>query len=555
MSVRFIALSGTTNVTENLYIYEYLADDKTVSDILVVDCGVGFPELGMHGVDLVIPDFEYLRQNKDKLRGVIVSQGHEDHHGALPFLLQEIKVPVYAPALTAAFIEDKLKDQQVKDYDLKVYDPDKDVLTIGPFKITAFRVPHSIPDTLGFAIDTPEGQLFHVAEHKFDPQPVGGVTFEIKKAKALAAQGALSLASDCLGANRDGFTESENEIQERIGQIVTKASGRVFFTTISSNISRVQQVMNIAQKTNRKVAFVGRSIKRKSQMAHDLGYLHYPQNLVIPLHEAQRLPEKRVLYIVAGSYGQVGSSLFRLATAEHKALTAKAGDTVIFSSNPGPPYSKESIDFVVDNLIEAGLDVHYYDLDEGLYVSGHGSKKDIIKLFEIVSPKFFIPIGGTIRFMHAYKKLVQEMGKDPGNVFELKPGEMVVFKNGQAEHTGRIKVRQVLVDGLSIGEVGRTILQERDKLSEHGVAVAIVKIDSQKGRLAENPEIISRGFVFTKTNKKLFAKAGQGLKRKLNNIRRLDARSARYVTIEFLTQLLFKETGRRPVVIPVVFEV
>ena len=554
MSVRFIALSGTTNVTENLYIYEYLADNKNVSDMLIVDCGVGFPDLEMLGVDLVIPDFSYILENKDKLRAILVSQGHEDHHGALPFLLEDITAPIYAPKLTAAFIESKLHDYEIKKYDIRVYDPNKDSLTIGPFQVHAFRVPHSIPETLGFAIETPEGQLFHVAEHKFDPRPVGGVTFDVERAQHFASRGVLALASDCLGSNRLGFTPSEQEIEARIEKIIREAKNTVFFTTISSNISRMQQVINAATRTNRKVAFLGRSIDQKAQIAHELGFLKYADNLVIGTKEAKNFPSSSLIYIVAGSYGQVGSSLFRLATGEHSLVSAEAGDVIIFSSDPGPAYSKESIDFVVDSFMDLGLEVHYYDLGEGLYVSGHGSQEDIKKLFGIVKPKYFIPVGGTIRFMHGYKKLVKETGSDESRVFMLKAGEIVEFANGQAFKKGKIHTRQVLVDGLGIGDVGRIILKDRKEMAEHGVAVVILKLDASQKKLTQDPEILSRGFVFEKKRKDFLKKEAQALRKRLERTKKLDSRVARYLTVEFLAQRFFAETGRRPLIIPVVVE-
>jgi ribonuclease J len=430
--LKFIALSGTTSVSENLYVYEY--DDQ----MLIVDCGVGFPDIEMHGVDLVIPDFSYIKRNQSKLKGIIVSQGHEDHQGALPFLLKEVNSTVYAPKLVAAFIKYKLDEHGIKAAKISVYDPDRDVVTVGPFKITPFRVPHSIPDTVGFSIDTPEGQVFHVAEYKFDPDPVVGKPFEIEKVKGLASKGVLLLASDCLGANRPGSTEPERKIEQRLERIVEDASGAVFFTTISSSIGRIQQAINVAEKIGRRVAFIGWSIRKKSEIAHNLGYLKYHEGTLLYIRDALKLPRDKVMFIIAGCYGQVGSSLFRVSTNDHSKVSAEPGDTVVFSQDPAPPYTKESEDFVIDNLIDMGVDVHYYDLGENLYVSGHGSQDDILKLFDIVKPKYFIPIGGTIRFMHSYRKLAEGFGADPENIFELKPGESIEFTGGVARKGGKI---------------------------------------------------------------------------------------------------------------------
>lgn len=541
-------------MTENLYIYEYLPGGKGQAEILVVDCGVGFPDMEMHGVDLVIPDFSYLKKNRDRIKGILLSQGHEDHQGALPFLLKEIKAPVYAPKLTAAFVKDNLEDQEVKGVDIKIYDPDRDVLTIGSFKITAFRVSHSIPDTLGFAIDTPEGQVFHVAESKFDPAPVAGTPFDIQKARALSSKGVLFLASDCLGSHRQGTTPPEAPIEERLEKVARQAKGAIFFTTISSNISRIQQAIRVAGKLKRKVSFIGFSIARKAELARQLGFLQYSNKEVIPPKRASNLNPQEVFYIIAGCYGQVGSSLFRVATGEHEKIVAEENDMVIFSSDPGPPYSKETIDFVVDALIDRGLDVHYYDLNEGLYVSGHGSREDILRLFEIVKPKYFIPVGGTIRYMRAYKKLAEEFSHSSGNVFELKAGEIVEFENGKGTKKGKVEARQVLVDGLGIGDVGEIILKDRKTLAESGVAVVIIKFDPTQNKVVGTPEIMSRGFVFERQEKEFIRQANEAIKKRLLEVKALDSRGVKYTTAEFLAEYFFNQTGRRPMILPVVIE-
>src|SRR4030066_1159823 len=296
--LKFIALSGTIGVTENLYVYEY------ENDMIVVDCGVGFPEPEMLGVDLVIPDFSYIRKNRNKLRGILISHGHEDHLGALPFLLRDVKAPVYSTKLVSGFIREKLDDYEIKGADLRVFDPEKDVLSLGNFKVTPFRVSHSVPDGVGFCIDTPEGKIFHVPDYKFDWTPVDGRPFAAAKVATLASQGSLALASDALGANTPGYTESERAIEGRIEAIASSAKGKIYLTTISSNISRMQQTINVAAKLGRKVVLIGRSIERKAQIAKDLGYLLYPNDLVIRSKQASRLSPDKLLYIISGSYGQ-----------------------------------------------------------------------------------------------------------------------------------------------------------------------------------------------------------------------------------------------------------
>ena len=546
--LKFIALSGTTAVTENLYIYEY------GGDMIMVDCGVGFPGQDMYGVDLIIPDFSYIKENANRLRGILVSHGHEDHLGALPFLLKEVKAPVYATDLVAGFIEDKFADHKMKG-DIKVFNPDRDVITLGNFKITPFRVSHSVPGGVGYAIDTPEGRFFHVADYKFDWTPVDGKPFDIGKAARLASEGALAIASDCLGATAPGYTKSEKEIEGRINQITSSAKNQVYFTTISSNISRMQQALNVAQRLGRKVSFIGRSTERKAKIAKKLGHLNFPGQLVVSPKQLIRLPRQRRMFIISGSYGQPGSALYRMALGEHQYLKLEKKDTVIFSSDPAPPGSKAKVDFLVDRLIELDTDVHYYDMQEDLHVSGHGSQEDIKTLFGIIKPKYFIPIGGTIRHMRAFRDLAMEMGAKQEEVFEPKPGAVIEFDNGTARQTGKIFVRDVLVDGLGIGDVGNVVLRDRHVLAQEGVAIALLMIDRKNNKLLSKPEIISRGFVFEKKEKGLLISAGNQLKREIEKRKHIDRRTARNTSIDFLERFFYKQTGRRPMILPVIVEI
>jgi len=546
--MKFIALSGTTGVTENLYVYEY------GNDMIVVDCGVGFPESDMFGVDLVIPDFSYIKQNINKLKGVLITHGHEDHLGALPFLLKEVKTPIYATKLVAGFIKEKLEDSKMASADIHVFDPEKDVLSLGVFKITPFRVAHSVPDGVGFCIDTPEGKMFHVPDYKFDWTPVDGRPFDAAKVAILASSGVLSLASDSLGANSPGYTESERSIEGRIQAVANEAMGKIYLTTISSNISRMQQTINVAQKLNRKVVFIGRSIERKAKVAKDLGYLHYPDDFIIQPKQAAKLPKSQVLYIISGSYGQPGSALYKLCLGEHDFLTVGKGDVVIFSADPAPPGSKANVDFLVDKLIENNVDVHYYDMQEDLHVSGHGSMKDIEMLFALVRPKYFIPIGGTIRHNRAYGLIAQSMGATEGQVLELTPGEIVEFSNQTAKKAGKVSVKEVLVDGLGIGDVGNVVLRDRKVLSKEGVVIAVIHFDRNKAMVTDMPEIISRGFVFEEKFGRVLDESAREMYKSFQERKASSPIVVRNIAIDFLEKYFFQKTGRRPMVLPVVVE-
>jgi ribonuclease J len=554
-SLKFIAISGTTGVTENCYLYEY------ENDMIMLDCGVGFPEPEMFGVDLVIPDFSYVIQNAKKLRGIVISHGHEDHIGALPFLVKDLaekagtKVPIYSTKLVAGFIEDKFKDYNLDTPKVNVFNPEKDTLTIGSFKVTPFRISHSVPDAVGFAIDTPEGKLFHVPDYKFDWTPVDGRPFDVSKAAILASQGALAVASDCLGSTSPGYTQSEKEIETRIQIIFEKAKGAIFFTTISSNISRMQQAINVAQRLKRNVCFIGRSIDRKAEIAKRLGYLHYPSNMTVTSKQAAHMPAEKLLYIISGSYGQPGSALYRAAIGEHSNVSIDKNDVVVFSSDPAPPGSKANVDFVVDHLIQLGVDVHYYDIQEDLHVSGHGSIEDIKMLLAILKPKYVIPIGGTVRHMRAYRNIAYDMGIKEGNVLELEEGSVVEFKRQTATLLPKIPVQGILVDGLGIGDVGNVVLRDRHVLARDGIAIVLIQIEVPSGKLVADPEIISRGFVFEAKTKDFLAQSAHDLRVFIERKTRLDKRMVRDETIDFLEKFFYTETGRRPMVLPLIVEV
>ncbi|MEK7550623.1 MAG: ribonuclease J [Patescibacteria group bacterium] len=550
MALKFIALSGTVGVTENLYVYE------TDRDMMVVDCGVGFPDLEMPGVELVLPDFSYIIKNKNKLRGTILSQGHDDHVGALPFLLKEVNTPIWCTALVTEFLKVKFKDYGVKNYQINTFNPERDVFEVGSFKINSFRVTHSVPDTVGFAIDTPEGRIFHVAEHKMDQTSVDGMSFDILKAKKFADEKeALCLMSDCLGSNDPGYTLSGVSIEENLLKIAKNAGrGAIYMTAISSSIGRFQQMINVATKIHRKIVLVGRSIQSKVEIAYNLGYLKYLPSQIIDLKESQKYDASQIVYIIAGCYGQVGSSVYRLALGEHDRVKANLGDTFIFSADPGPAYSKEAQDLIVDELIDIGVDVHYYDLNEGLHVSGHGSQEDIIELFKIVKPKYFIPTGGTIRYMSSYQKLVVGMGKPKENVFRLKPGESVIFENGNARRGETIKTREVMVHGLGIGDIGKVVLEDRTALGKEGI-VAVTLLVGRNGMVSKKPEMTSRGFVFEQKYRGILDDAANNLLDNLKSKKAKNIAELKSVTEHFLEKYFFDKTGRRPMVLPVVIEV
>lgn len=547
--LKFTALSGTVSVTENLYVYE------TEKDMVVLDCGVGFPDIEMRGVDLVVPDFSYVIENKNKLRGVVVSQGHEDHVGALPFLLRELDTEIWSTKFVSLLLEDKFTEYRTRGGKINVFNPESGSFNVGEFVFHPFRVTHSIPDTVGFAIDTPEGRVFHIPEHKMDQDPVDKMPTDILRIQKLAdSQKNLFLASDCLGSNKPGYTPNEKQIEVNLQKIVNGVSQTVFFTAISSNIGRFQQIINTAIKAKRKVCFVGRSVEKKCEIAHSLGYLTYPDGAVVDLRKARKIPGCKMMYIISGCYGQEGSTLYRLSLREHRRLNIQKGDTLIFSADPAPPYSKESENFVIDKFIDMGVDVHYYDLDEGIYISGHGSQKDIVELFDLIKPKYFIPIGGAIRFMHAYKKLAISNGANQNQIFELKPGDNVLFSSTNATRGPRIGVKQVLVDGLGVGEVGKVILGDRRVLSQNGIAVCIIRFDRKNGKLKASPKIVSRGFVFGDKGGGVISEAELGVEVEIKKAGKLSKNIIRNRVTSYLEEFFFSKIDMKPMVLPIVLD-
>lgn len=553
--IKFIALSGTTSVTQNMYVYEYISGDKE-GDIIIVDCGVGFPQEPHFGVDLVIPDFTYVLQRKERVKAIFISHAHEDHFGALPFLLQDLNVPVYAAKLVTGFIEEKLMDYGIRNFDLRVIDLENGKLEAGVFTVEPFRVTHSVPDSAGFCISTPVGKLFHVSDHKFDWTPVDKKPFDVLRLASLAKDGVLALASDALGSTSSEYTMSEFELEKTIEAIISNSVGKVYLTTISSNISRMQQAINASVKHGRKVCLVGRSIEKKVEIAHKLGYMNIEAGVLVSNKEAAKMDENKVTYIISGCYGQTGSALYRAALGEHQYLKIDKGDTVIFSADPAPPGTEISVNFVVDSLIEFGADVHYYDTQEDLHVSGHGSQKEIEMLLAVVKAKYLIPIGGTIRHMKAYTTLAEKMGWSSESVFELRDGESIEYTQNKGQRGARIQVKEVFVDGLGIGDVGNVVLRDRKTLAKEGIAIVVIQFDHNEGNLISEPEIISKGFVFANKQQELLDRAEKGLAGEIRQkVKNLNGKQIQDKTIDYLEKFFYEETGRRPMILPVVVEV
>lgn len=549
-SLKYIPLGGVgTTLNKNLHIYE------TETDILIVDCGVSFPEAEEFGVDVIIPDVSYLKPRKHKIRGIVVTHGNYDHFAALPYVLADIgNPPIYTAKLTRGFIQSALEENKMlKGQNIHIIEPEADSFNLGGIHITPFRINHSVPDTMGLFIETSAGNFVHVPDYKFDWTPADGKKFEVQKLARLSEKGVLCLMSDCLGATQEGYALSERFIQPTLERFIKSAPKQVFITTISSNINRIQQIINASVKFGRKVIPLGRSVSQNVEMSLKLGYIKTPRGMLITPQEARNLPYNQRAYITAGSLGQRGSALQRLSLDENRGAKLKRDDMVIFSGHPIPG-TYDQIDRVIDNLTESGAQVIYSEIQEALHTSGHGGRGDISLLVNLVSPQYFVPTGGTFKHMRAFSLLLKELEYDRKNVFEVKEGQVLEFHDREPKLGEKISTRKIFVDGSLVGDVGRVVLSDRLRLAEEGVFVVIVK-KRQKGKLDSRVDVVSRGFVYMVESEKLINKvreiAGKIISGKtVHNWPQVKEKLERQ-----LRDLFYKKTKRKPMVLPVLVNV
>ncbi len=545
--VRIMPIGGLGEVGKNMTAIEY------GRNIIVIDAGIMFPESDMLGVDYIIPDWEYLRDKKDRLRAILITHGHLDHIGALPHFLEEFDAPVYATRLTRGLIEVRLRrERMLEQTTLHTYTAG-DVIDIGPFKIEPYHVCHSIPDSVGLGITTPAGLIVHSGDFKFDHTPVDAWPTDQAKLAEFGSRGVLVLLSDSTNADQPGSTPSEAVLDDAFHQIMREAPGRLIIATFSSLISRVQQVVNVAQRHNRKIAIAGRSMIENTEMARDLGYLNIPTGMLVSLDEIGKLPPRQIVIMATGSQGEPMGVLNRLATDSHRSLRIQEGDTVLLSSHTIPG-NEETTYGVINRLFQRGADV-YYGSQAQAHVSGHASQEELKLLLNMLRPRFFVPVHGELRHLVQHAKLAHQLGIQKRDIAVVENGYPLTFDEERMQIGKRVPGDHVFVDGSLVGEVGPTVMRQRDGLAQSGFVTAVARYDRQAGKLVGQPRIITRGFVYVPDAQDLLSKAEEVV-RSTASVRRGTAQNKVEEKVErALSDLFYRETQRKPVVTVALLEV
>jgi ribonuclease J len=544
-----IPLGGLEEIGMNMTVLEY------GDDMVIIDAGLMFPEEDMLGIDFVIPDFTYILENREKVRGIVLSHGHEDHTGALPFLLRELNVPVYGTPLTLGLVREKLREHNLEHVELNSVLP-REVVTLGVFAIEFIRVTHSIVDGVGFGITTPVGRIVHTGDFKLDPTPVDGQLMDFHKFSEYGENGTVLLMSDSTNAEKGGFTFSEKEVRRAFEDVFSSAKGRIIIATFASNIHRIQQVIDVAVMFGRKVILSGKSVIANTQIALDLGYLRIPENTWMKLDNLKNLRDDEVVIITTGSQGEPMSVLSRIATDEHKSIKVKEGDVVILSAKMIPG-NERSIGRIINHLFRRGADVIYEKVSE-IHVSGHASKEELKLMLNLVKPKFFMPVHGEFRHKIYHSRLAEKTGIPKSNIFILDNGEVLEISDGAVAKGGTVTSGRIYVDGKGVGDVEDMVLRDRRRLAHDGIVLILIGIEKLTGNIVSGPDIISRGFVFEDASQETISDVKELV---VNTMKELDAEIiADKLLIQakirsVLKKYLRNTMERKPMIMPLIFEV
>ena len=547
--IKVMALGGLNEIGKNMTVIEYK------DEIIVIDAGMSFPDDEMLGVDVVIPDISYLIKNKDKIKGIFITHGHEDHIGALPYILKKINIPIYGAKLSIGLIQVKLKEHKINNAKLNVVSP-RDIIKLSHMEVEFIKNNHSIPDACSIAVHTDQGIIYHTGDSKIDLTPIDGEVMDIHRICELSKKGVLLLLAESTNAEQPGSTMSEKTVGAGLDDLFRKASNsRIIVATFASNIHRLQQIINTAEKFNRKVAVSGRSMVNVVAVATELGYLNIPDNMLIDLNDISKYEDNEVVLITTGSQGEPMSALARMASAEHKKVEIKRGDLIIISAHPIPGNEK-LISKVINSLFEKGAEVVYDESD--IHVSGHAKQEELKLMHRLVRPKFFMPAHGEYRMLKIHAELAEELGMPSQNIFVNKTGDVLEIDRNSAKVTGTIPTGNVLVDGLGVGDVGNIVLRDRKHLSEDGLMIVVVTISKEDGRVLAGPDIISRGFVYVRESEDLMDGAKNVIKDVLRDCEDRNIKEWAYLKNnikESLKEYLYQKTKRNPMILPIIMEV
>ena len=548
-TVRIIPLGGLNEIGKNLTLIEYR------NDIVIIDCGLTFPEDEMLGVDIVIPDTTYLMKNKNRIRGIVITHGHEDHIGALPYVLKKLDLPVYGTKLTLGLIENKLKEHQLSTENLKVITAD-DKIKLGAFEVEFIRVTHSIPDSVAVVVNTPLGKIIHTGDFKVDFTPIDGSNIDLYKFAKLGNEGVLALLADSTNVEREGSTMSEMMVGRTFDDIFRTAKQRIIVATFASNVHRVQQIINSSIKVGRKIAVSGRSMVNVVSVAKELGYLKMPDDALIDINELSNYADDKVTIITTGSQGEPMSALSRIAASEHRKITLKHDDLVIISATPIPGNEK-TVSKVIDKLLKRGARVIYESLAD-IHVSGHACKEDLKLIHSLVKPKYFIPVHGEYRHLRKHTEVAYDLGMKKEDVFLINNGDVLSLSSKKGMIVDHVQSGQVLVDGLGVGDVGNIVLRDRRHLSEDGLIVVVVTISRQDGSVVAGPDIVSRGFVYVRESEDLMSEAREVVQKTLKDCE--DRNISDWATLkskvrDSLKEFLYVKIKRNPMILPIIMEV
>lgn len=550
--LKIFALGGLGEIGKNMYVIEY------GDDIIVIDSGLKFPEEELLGIDFVIPDITYLVDNREKVKAILLTHGHEDHIGGLTYVLKELNVPVHATKLTVGFVENKLKEARLLDKTKINVVNDDTQLNIGTFKISFFRTNHSVPDSVGIIVETPEGNVVHTGDFKFDFTPVDNQMPNIHKMAEIGQKGVQVLLSDSTNAEREGYTSSERSVGESIKDLFRKAEQRIIVATFASNIHRIQQVVDASIEYDKKIAIVGRSMVNVVSIGIDLGYLHVPEEMIIDIEEISKLPTNSVVILCTGSQGEPMSALTRMAKSTHRQIDILPGDTVVLAATPIPGNEK-SVSRTVDQLFRIGANVIYGGgSSSGVHVSGHGSQEELKLMLSLIKPKYFIPIHGEYRMLKIHTDLAESLGIPRENVFVLDNGDTVEVYNNKAKLGSKVSTGNVLIDGLGVGDVGNIVLRDRRLLSQDGILVVVVTISKENSTILAGPDILTRGFVYVRESEKLIEEANRMVTVTLEKLMQENVSEWSSLKIgikDVLGKFLYEKTRRRPMILPIIMEV